>query len=366
MPPKYQTIAEELCIHIRAGKYADAQALPTEMEIAKEYCVSRQTVRQALSVLVEDGLIEKRQGSGSYIRHSPPESSAALPSRNIAVITTYISDYIFPSILREIENVLALNNCTTLLFSTQNLVDNERNILNNLLTARVDGLLVEGSKTVLPNPNLDLYQKFIAQDIPLVFMHGAYSNLPQALSVMDDNKNGGRLLVEYLHKRGHSKIGGIFKSDDIQGLERYEGYTAALRDLGLPLDDRQVIWYNTETKDQILNSYSPKKNGATEIMLDKIQRLLEDCTAIVCYNDEIANFLVSSLLKKGIRIPEDVAVVSFDNSRYSDLSPVPITSLSHGKYNVGKQAAELIISLLRGEACSSEQVPWTLVEKESS
>lgn len=364
MPPKYQTIAEEISLHIRAGKYADAQTLPTEMELVEEYRVSRQTVRQALSVLVGNGLIEKRQGSGSYIRRGPAERPA-LPGRSIAVITTYISDYIFPSILREIETVLAQNNCTMLLFSTQNLVDNERNILNNLLTTHVDGLLVEGSKTVLPNPNLDLYQRFIHRDVPLVFMHGAYADLPQALAVMDDNQNGGRLLVEYLHKKGHHRIGGIFKNDDIQGLQRYEGYIAALRDLGCSLDDRRVLWYDTETKDRILKPSFPQKNSAGEIMLDKIEGLLKECTAIVCYNDEIANFVVNNLLRKGVDIPREVAVVSFDNSRYSDLSPVPITSLSHGKYNVGKQAAELILRLLRGESCASEQVPWTLVEKGS-
>ena len=54
MPPKYQVIAEELRIHIQAGKYVNAQTLPTEFSIAEEYRVSRQTVRQALSLLAKD------------------------------------------------------------------------------------------------------------------------------------------------------------------------------------------------------------------------------------------------------------------------------------------------------------------------
>lgn len=171
--------------------------------------------------------------------------------------------------------------------------------------------------------------------------------------------------VEYLYKKGHTRIGGIFKSDDIQGLQRYEGYTEALRDLGCSLDDRRVIWYDTETKDELLSSRFPERSRATQVMLDKIEELLRQCTAIVCYNDEIANFVVNSLLRKGVDIPGQVAVVSFDNSRYSDLSPVPITSLSHGKDNVGQRAAELILRLLRGEGGVSEQVPWVLVEKDS-
>ena len=111
MPPKYQAIADELRIHIEAGKYADSELLPTEFAIAEEYRVSRQTVRQALSVLVKDGLIEKRQGSGSRIVRHSVERTGAQPC-SVAVITTYISDYIFPSILREVEKTLAEHNCT--------------------------------------------------------------------------------------------------------------------------------------------------------------------------------------------------------------------------------------------------------------
>jgi len=354
MPTKYQSIADDLRIQIEAGKYASAASLPTEYDIGRTYQVSRQTVRQALALLVRDGLIEKRQGSGSRIvRRNPqePEQHAT-----VAVVTTYISDYIFPSILRDVERVLAARNCTPLLFSTYNQVDNERKILSNLLTAPIDGILVEGSKTVLPNPNLDLYQQFLDRGTPLVFIHGAYSNLPQALSVLDDNRGGGRQLVEYLHGKGHRDIAGIFKSDDMQGLQRYEGYIAALRDLELPMDDRRVFWYNTEWKERLLNS------GAIE----EIERALRGCTAVVCYNDEIAARLVGHLFKKGVRIPAEMAVVSFDNSHYSDLSPVKITSLSHGEHNVGRIAAELLLKLMRGEKCRPEKAPWVLVEKESS
>ena len=75
MTPKYQAIADELRVHIQAGKYVNAQTLPTEFAIAEEYQVSRQTVRQALSVLAKEGLIEKRQGSGSHITRRETETA---------------------------------------------------------------------------------------------------------------------------------------------------------------------------------------------------------------------------------------------------------------------------------------------------
>ena len=355
MTPKYQAIADELRVHIQAGKYAAAQTLPTEFAIAEEYQVSRQTVRQALSLLAKEGLIEKRQGSGSHITRRETDTS---PHRSVAVVTTYISDYIFPSILREVENVLSQHNCTPSLFATQNQVSNERKVLQNLLNLPVDGILVEGTKTALPNPNLDLYQKIMDKGIPLVFIHGNYAQLHGALSVLDDNFSGGKQLTEYLIRKGHTRIAGIFKSDDIQGPGRYAGYTAALREANIPVDDRLVFWYNTEYKSTILSHTL----AASPI----IQRdALPTCSAVVCYNDEIANQLIAALVKNKIDVPKEVSVVSFDNSQYSELSPIPITSLSHGEKNVGRIAAEKLLALMDGGLCQSELVPWTLVERVS-
>ena len=354
MAAKYQIIADELRVHIKAGKYAAASVLPPEYAIAEEYQVSRQTVRQALAVLAREGLIETRQGSGSHIRHLAPEAAQL---RNVAVITTYISDYIFPSILREVENVLAQNGCAPSLFATQNQVSNERRILTNLLTQPVDGILVEATKSALPNPNLDLYRQLIARGIPLVFIHGYYENLPEAHYVLDANYDGGKMLAAYLASQGCTRIGGVFKSDDIQGHARYAGYTAGLQEAGLTLKDANVYWYNTETKMQLMSGDDvPLRPFFASADID----------ALVCYNDEIANFFVLQLQKRGFRIPGDVALVSFDNSYFSELASVPLTSLSHGGENVGRTAAQALLTLMNGGYCQSVQIPWTLVERESS
>ena len=353
MAPKYQMVADSLRSSILEGAYEKRRLLPTEHALCQQFQVSRQTVRQALSLLASEGLIDRRQGSGSHVLERMP---AAEPRRSIAVVTTYISDYIFPSILRQVETVLSQNNCSTLLFATQNQVSEERRVLKTLLDlSPLDGILVEGTKTGLPNPNLDLYERLIQRKIPLVFMNGYYPQLKDPLSVLDDNYAGGRMLVEYLHGKGHREIGGIFKNDDIQGPQRYAGYIDALRDLSLPMNDQRIFWYNTELKERFLSERS----------IEIITRALEGCTAVVCYNDEIASRLVTHLTKQGVSIPEELAVVSFDNSQYSELSSPRVTSLSHGRHNVGRMAAELLIQLLQGERCHSLLAPWELVEKES-
>ena len=354
MSLKYQKVAEAMRQGIREGKYQ--KTLPTEQALCAQFQVSRQTVRQALSLLETERLIARRQGSGSHIL----EQREQTPGRrlSIAVVTTYISDYIFPSILREIEAVCSENNSAPLLFATQNQFSNERRILQTLLEMdHLDGILIEGTKTGLPNPNIRLCRQLMEKGIPLVFMHGNYEQLPDTLSVLDDNCTGGRMLVEYLYQKGHRGIGGIFKYDDLQGRQRFAGYLEGLERFDLSPEDNNILWYGTAQKDHFLrDDYSE----------DRMTDLLSSCSAIVCYNDEIAARVISYLTRKGLSVPGDIAVVSFDNSPYSEMSTPRITSLSHGMYNVGRLAAEMLLRLLRGEACSSQLAPWILVEKESS
>jgi GntR family transcriptional regulator of arabinose operon len=239
MNPKYQIVAEALRDGILDGTYQ--KTLPTEQALCAQFQVSRQTVRQALSLLETERLLARRQGSGSHIL----EQREQAPGRrlSIAVVTTYISDYIFPSILREIEAVCSENNSVPLLFATQNQFGSERKILETLLgLEQLDGVLVEGTKTGLPNPNLRLNQQLIEKGIPLVFMHGNYDQVQDTLYVLDDNAAGCRMLVEYLYRKGHRRIAGIFKHDDIQGLQRFAGYLDALQEFGLPPDDDSILW----------------------------------------------------------------------------------------------------------------------------
>lgn len=345
---KYQSISTIIRDEIKNGQFPAGTMLPTEEQLAGRFSASRQTIRQALSVLVQEGLITKQRGSGSRVRLQPDRPR----SGNIAVIATYISDYIFPGILREAEAVLAANKYTAILAATGNSVYNERNILTDFLTKPIDGVLVEGTKTALPNPNLDLYAKFSERNIPIVFFNGYYAALDGTISVYADNYGGGYQLVEYLLAKGHESIAGIFKSDDIQGHQRYSGYITALRDAGKMIPDSAVFWYTTESRDRLF--------------ANELAARLAECTAVVCYNDEIAFRLIPLLQAAGLRVPQDIAVVSFDDSTLSEISPVKITSLSYGEQNIGRVSAEKLMRLIAGETAETETLRWALIEKDSS
>ena len=93
---KYIHLFEELKRRILQGEYQNGQRLPGENEMAGEFAMSRQTVRQALSLLEQEGFIQRRQGSGTYVRRVERRRER---SWNVGVMATYISEYIFLSLI---------------------------------------------------------------------------------------------------------------------------------------------------------------------------------------------------------------------------------------------------------------------------
>lgn len=350
---KYVRLAAQLREELPHLRAQGVRKLPSESAMMQRYGVSRQTVRQALELLVEDGLVEKRHGSGTYL------CSGAPGLNQIALVATSLSDYIFPGLLRDIRAVLSSEDYAVTVYASGNSSYQERQILQRLLRQPAAGVLIEGSRTALPTPNLDLYEQLRKNGVPLVFLHGAYRELTDAVCIGDDNYTGGYQLIRHLTERGHERIAGIFKSDDVQGVLRYSGCTQALRDAGLLQPDRHFFWFNTEERQQLLE----EKN--TDFLRRFCAEHLRPCTAAVCYNDEIAYYLIQVLAESGLRVPGDVAVVSFDNSYYSRLSAVPITSLGHEEHAVGHTAANTLLRMIRGERCESAALPWQLYCRES-
>lgn len=173
---KYESVAAAIGTDIENGKNPEGTVLPTEERLTAMFSVSRQTVRRALAILSDNGQIIKRQGSGSVVR----SKRLAPRTGKIAVIATYISDYIFPGQLRAVEEVLSENLYIAVLSATRNRVCNERSILEELLKDPVDGILIEGTKSALPNPNFDMYSRLTEMKIPIVFFNGYYPELTGA------------------------------------------------------------------------------------------------------------------------------------------------------------------------------------------
>ena len=351
---KYRFLVKEIKEKIHDGTYVPGTRMTSENELSAAYGYSRQTVRQALGVLEQEGLIERRRGSGTYIRES-----GYRPQRgnNVAIITTYISDYIFPTIIRGIEETLTAAGYNLTLGVTNNRVEDEGRILQSLMERGVDGLIVEGTKTAFPNPNAEFYRKLQQMGVPVVFFNGYCRDLRDAVYIVTDDRGAGRQAVDLLVSGGCRKLGGVFKSDDMQGHDRYAGFSEGLIRNGCPLSDENVVWYTTAEKNRLF------REDNREYLLER----LKGCDGIVCYNDQIAYGVIELLREHGVRVPEDVSVTGFDDSSVSEYSPVKITSFAHPKDEMGRIAAQKLIRMLRdGETEYPVVLPMPLVEKQST
>ena len=330
--PKYIALVNWIKekIHMRELKPGDK--LYSENELSEMFGLSRQTVRHAIGLLEEEGLVERIRGSGTYVGNR--KGIVRKKTMNIAVISTYIDSYIFPPTIKEIVQTLSSEGYTAQIFYTNNQVNNERKILTGILEKNnVDGIIVEGTKSALPNPNLEYYHEFQRRQIPILFFNCRYPELDAPVVALDDMWVAERA-VDYLISQGHRKIAGIFKADDGQGKLRYAGYVKSLLKADLSIDDRKIMWIDTED----LKDFKSVRSS--------VLRRLIDCTAVFCYNDKAAFGLIALLQKEGIRIPGQLSIVSIDASELSLLSEPAITSIPHPMEELGKQAADNMLRLI--------------------
>lgn len=342
MKTKYSIIIQAIKSKILDGTFQPHQKISSEYELMKEFNVSRHTVRLAVGELVNQGWLYRQQGSGTYCADRSKEdiNKSISNQKNIAIITTYISDYIFPSIIRGAESYLSENGYHVSLFSTNNEHDKEKNFLEQILTQHFDGVIVEPTKSATSNPNLNYYLNLERQEIPYVMINAYYDEL-EPLSITINDQKGGYIQTEHLIELGHDQIIGFFKNDDGQGTKRMKGFLKAHRDHKLSLNPNHLVTYNTEEK-----YHKPKEDLANLLDLPKKDRP----TAIVCYNDELAVSLLDVIREKGLKVPEDISIVGFDDSFLAEVSEVKLTSIKHPKTKLGEVAGEMILDLVESSS----------------
>ncbi len=338
MKPKYQVIIEDIKSKILSGDYSIGEQIPTESAMQETYGVSRHTVRKAILELSNEGFLRSEKGSGTYVSNQyQSKASGASANKTIGVITTYISDYIFPSIIRGIESRLNKDNYSLLLASTNNDVEQEKKALEMMLSYGVDGLIVEPTKSNLYNPNISYYLSFKEQDVPFTMINAYYEELDVPFFCLDDVQSS-YLATNELISKGHTQIGLIAKMDDLQGKYRMKGYIKALGDAKLRFQPEHILSFNTETK---LDLYANLKEFLTENK--------DEMTALVCYNDEVGLEVVNVCRQLGMSIPDKLSIIGQDNSYIAKNATINLTTLTHPQEQMGHDAADWIIKKLQGK-----------------
>ena len=338
---KYYKMHHDLQEQIRCGEWKSGDKIPSENQLSAAYQVSRQTVRKALAILEQEGYIYAVHGKGTFVsERMRPEHK----SHNIAVVTTYLSDYIFPRVIQGIDDILTAEGYSILLKNTRNSRSQEARCLEELLQKDIDGVIIEPSKSQISCRHLHLYEQLENYGIPYVFIQGCFDRMEEKPQVLMDDCRGGYLITKYLLDNGHRNIAGVFKADDIQGQNRHRGYVQALQEAGILYDPDKVIWFYTEDR-----KVHPQEG---------ILRLLSkgiSMDAIVCYNDQTAMQVIPALVSRGVHVPEDISVTGYDNSYMAMGDGFRLTTIVHPQEKLGEMAAQLLLSLLRGEPLQPEE-----------
>lgn len=326
---KYELVMNYIKNEVVNGNLKKGDKIFSESQLMEMFYVSRHTVRQAMARLTEEGYITTQHGKGSFVQWEEKDAGAsARTGKTIMVMVSYLNNHILPDIIQKIEAKCSQYGYDMILRCTHNKVMQERECLNKVLSEGVCGVIAEPCKTALPALNADLYGEIRQRGIPVVFIHGYFNKETDDYVVVDDVK-AGYDACKKLIEAGHTRIGGVFKSDDIQGHKRYQGMMEALKEQGIRPEENNIIWLSTEDQLVILKD---------EHLQDGLFRRLQNVTASVCYNDDMAIALANSLFRAGVSIPEDHSIVSFDNTQYGSAYRVAISSMGHPCGEIGKLA----------------------------
>jgi GntR family transcriptional regulator of arabinose operon len=336
MQTKYSKVKQVIKSRILDGTYTPHQKISSENELMKEFGVSRHTIRVAIGELVSEGWLYREQGAGTFCADRlENDVKPQQQGKVIAIITTYISDYIFPSIIRGAEAYLSEHGYQVSLYSTNNDINNEKRILENILSQHVDGVIIEPTKSAFSDPNINYYFNLERLNIPYIMINAFYDELEPLCITLDDEK-GGFIQTEHLIQNGHINIVGFYKTDDIQGVKRMKGYIKAHRKYKIPINPNNIISY-----------YSEEKRTKPAEELKKLLASNTDMpTALACYNDEMVLSLLDILREKKLKVPQDISIVGYDDSFLAEASEVKLTSVKHPKNEMGEAAARLIVNLV--------------------
>lgn len=329
---KYYKLMEYLRDEMLTGRIISGDKIPSENALAQKFSLSRHTVRKSIAMLANEGLLYTEQGRGTF---SSGVLRKSRDSKNIGVITTYISEYIFPQVINGIDEVLSQSGYSIILKNTGNDHLKELACLKDILGKDIAGLIVEPTRSALYTQNIKYYEALDSYGIPYVFIHGCYDQLSGKPCVLVDDVGGMYEVVMYLVKTGHCNICGIFKADDVQGLNRHKGYVKALSESGINYDPENVIWFHTEDR-------TTKPFAVLKSMIAKGIKI----DAVACYNDEIAFEAVKLLTEAGLKVPQGISVTGFDDSYLAQSCSVKLTSVRHPKKELGFEAASMVLQMI--------------------
>jgi len=304
-------------------------------DIARTAGVSHSTVSRALgdSSLVSAETKARIQRLARDMGYSPDAQARSLVmgrTRTIGVVVTTIADPFIGEIVQAVESTARDHGYTVILVSSNAEPDREIRAVEMLWSKRVDGVIVTSSRIGA------LYHDYLERlGVPVVLINnrsrqgGLYT-----FAVNVDNRHGGCLATNHLIELGHRRIGYLTgPADHSDDLDRLAGYRQALAEAGIAFDPALVV-------------PGTGRADAGEQALPVLMALQAPPTAVFCYNDVTAIGLMHAARQVGLSVPDDLAVVGFDDIPFALYNYPPLTTIAQPKPEMGKSAVEMVLALV--------------------
>ena len=329
---KHREVSRQLLSEIAAGKYGVSGRLPGEDQLVKKFGVSRTTIGRALRDLQTEGIIERRAGSGTYVRQQNSNPSGV---RHLGLLIPDLGTIeIFTLICGELASVARVHEYTLLWgdsaqqyhgrdVSPEQAVE----LSEQFIERRVSGVFFAPFEATAGNKGINhsIARRFSNAGIPVVLLDRDSTPFPQRSEfdlVTSDNSAGGRLLAEHLLKLGCQRLAFVARPNFPSTVEeRISGVRDTLlrNQMELPPDWIQI-------------------GDPEDVKFVRSLAAGRRWDADVCANDLTSAHLMRALQKNHVRVPRDLRVVGFDDVKYATLLSVPLTTIHQSARDIAVTA----------------------------
>ncbi|QAY65481.1 catabolite control protein A [Paenibacillus protaetiae] len=327
----------------------------TIYDVAREAGVSMATVSRVVNnnPNVKPATRKKVYEAIERLGYRPNAVARGLASKKtttVGVVIPDISNSIFAEVARGIEDIANMYHYNIILCNADKKKEKEIRVINTLLEKQVDGLLFMGGAVTEEHE-----QAFRTANVPIVLC-ATTDEKGQIPSVDIDHEAAAYDAVGKLISNGHTRIAMISGTlqDPANGYARFQGYKRALQDAGLPYDD------------EIVRVGNYRYESGVEAMKYFVE-LADRPTAVFAATDEMAIGAIHCIQDSGLHVPEDISVISVDNSRMASMVRPQLTAVAQPMYDIGAVSMRLLTKLMKKENVERGTVvlPHEIVERQS-
>nr|WP_293844246.1 LacI family DNA-binding transcriptional regulator [uncultured Arsenicibacter sp.] len=312
---------------------------PTIIDIARQLGISKSTVSRALTAHPNVNAKTRQQvlelaEKLDYQRNQLAISLLTNQTRTIGIMVPEFISFFFPKVIIGAQEELAKAGYNVVICHSNESYEIEVTSAKSLFASRVDGLIVSHTKETR---NFDHFRTFTRKGIPVVFFNRVWENEDVSKVVVDDY-TGAYQAVEHLIQTGRRRIAHLSGPDTLpNSRSRLNGYLDALKHYDVPVDPSLVISYDLTLE---------KAN----IYVNHLLNLPEPPDALFAINDPTAIEALKVVKSRGLRVPDDLAIVGFSDDPISALIEPGLTSVAQPVSEIGQEAARLLLAHLAAPA----------------